>query len=233
MELKDCKQARTGKNIKRKMSEDKRFTRVEVQYINLDYTKGKGFYVKLYNNDTDYIRIALNFVENVELDCYIAVINKAINGKDYYVHKATPEEKYITALLDEQYKKSNNYEFDLCYIWDGYLCSAIDGGETSIDFSAIAKINYDYETQVLELEEMEGYKVIVDFKNNTMEGFEKEDEFQERENSDYICVDTLNDKQRKYVMKDKDFCENAYVSEDKKIFVSKDFCDKLGVKIFY
>lgn len=171
MEIINCEQTRIGNSIERIMGKDARFKRVDVDYINLNYKSDNGYFVKLYINDYDYIKVALNFKEEIPTECYIEAINSAIKNKNYHCFKATPEEIYVSSLLDAQYRE--NQEFNLCFIDDGHLCKD-DGGETSIDFSAIAKIKYDYGIQILELEEMEGYTVIVDFKNNTMVGFDED-----------------------------------------------------------
>lgn len=135
-----------------------------------------SFTLYIYKNDYDYNILNVKIEKDIPDSEYLSRaihLNPDYNSLSY--HKANAEEIYIINILNSFFKQNKEYE-PFCYVNEDYLYKDGDGGETTIELSAIGKINMDYETQILTIEEMEGCKVIIDFQNHTMIGYEKEDD---------------------------------------------------------
>lgn len=119
------------------------------------------FILNVYVNDYDYNSITIK-VEDGEVSA-LDYISKAIYNKNIEAHKASEEEIKVINILNKYDTEDLCCIDDLCYVTKGHLLAA-DNWDIDINLSHIANLNY--KDDVLELINYDGFKVIVDFKNN-------------------------------------------------------------------
>lgn len=127
-------QKEIGIKIKEELS--KKFMRVDIGFVNLDYKDGKGYVFYIYNFEDiySYMKINVNFVQDAKVEDYVKFILDCIDkNKNLEIHEATPEERYIIQILEQ------TGVHDI-YIFDGCLCNTKNDNE--IDLSCVDELKY-------------------------------------------------------------------------------------------
>jgi hypothetical protein len=154
-------QLEMGKKIKEELS--KEFKRVDVGYVNLDYsvTKGYVFYLYAYMDNYDYIKVNVNFVEDATVENYVHFILESVDKNENITeHFASAEERYIIDILNET-------NLDSIYVFDGCLYA----DEYEIGLNDIDYISYDKINSILEIYSDEE-KFEINLKDETIEYIE-------------------------------------------------------------
>lgn len=131
-------QLEMGNKIKEELS--RYFFKIDIGYVNLDYSVSKGyvFYIYNYINEYDYAIINTNFVVGATPEYYVDfIINCIEENKNLVEHFASPEEKFILDVLGKNKVKN-------LYVFEGELYSKNDyeGIDlSSVDYIAFDKIN--------------------------------------------------------------------------------------------
>lgn len=130
-------QKEIGELVKERLSENLNGMKVEVSFINADYKTGKGyeFYVYHNNNNYDYKKVNVNYVENASvIDYALFVLESLTVNNNYIEHIASPEEKYISEILEA----TNVHKL---FIIDGILYDS--ESDNSITLADIDEISYN------------------------------------------------------------------------------------------
>lgn len=127
----DREQLMIGGNIEKALQlQDKK---VHISYTNLNYAKGKGYTIRIYENNYDFRQYNLNYISGSTVEEYINCINYMDKDKSYILHRSTADERY---LIDIAEALEVNYYIDSDFLYIG------DDMENAIDVTEIKELHY-------------------------------------------------------------------------------------------